>query len=179
MQIKTLIAYSTVSQAGYFFLIFALANTAATQAGWLLLFSHALAKATLFLAAGNLVRYAQSGAIGALKGSAQALPMTLFGALLAALSLAGLPPTGGFAGKWLLLQSALLEGQWLYAAVLIIGSLLAMGYLIKLLSHTLGAPEQPAAAAVPKPLEWVVLIGGVLCVALGFGAAWVIAKAGL
>ncbi|MGE4294638.1 MAG: complex I subunit 5 family protein [Campylobacterales bacterium] len=168
-RIKTLIAYSTVSQAGYFFLIFPLWSVGALQGGLMLIFSHALAKATLFLAAGNLILVSQSHRLGNLHGTARAAPKTVFGAALAAVSLAGLPPAAGFAGKWLMLQSALEAGAWHYAAVLIAGGLLAMGYLFKLLSHTLG---QSAATAqnLPPVLEWTVLSGGLLCLLGGFFA---------
>lgn len=171
VRIKTLIAYSTVSQAGYFFLIFALGGSVAAQGGLLMVFSHALAKATLFLAAGNLILISGGHTLSALRGTARAAPLTLFGAALAAISLAGLPPTGGFAGKWLMLQSALGSGQWFYAAVLIIGSLLAMGYLMRLLGHTLGPGGAEAMRPAPVGLEWTVLIGGLLCLALGFTAS--------
>ena len=53
-RLKMLIAYSTVSQLGYLFLVFPLASVIAWKAGLYLLLSHAFAKAAMFLAAGNI-----------------------------------------------------------------------------------------------------------------------------
>jgi len=52
---------------------------------------------------------------------------------LAGVSLMGLPPSGGFSAKWLLLQSALASGQWHWAVALIGGGALTAGYIFRVL----------------------------------------------
>ena len=48
-------------------------------------------------------------------GAARALPMTFLTLGLGGLSLMGLPPSGGFAAKWLLLRASVASGQWIWA----------------------------------------------------------------
>ncbi|HRT09253.1 MAG TPA: proton-conducting transporter membrane subunit [Candidatus Paceibacterota bacterium] len=175
-RLKLLVAYSTVAQLGYLFLLFPLA--AVREGGWLawnggLLFlaAHACAKTALFLTAGNILQAAGHDRIKGLDGMTQVLPVSAFAFGLAGLSLAGLPPSSGFAGKWLLLSASLAQGQWWWAAVILGGSLLAAAYVMRVLSH---AFTQVALATKPRPLpavqEWTALVLAALAVGLGLAA---------
>lgn len=137
-QLKLLVAYSTVAQLGYLLLLFPLAigtseeaARLAWQGGWLQLTSHALAKAAMFLAAGNLVLAMGRPDLPGLHGVGRYLPFSLLGFGLAGVSLMGLPPSGGFMAKWLLLQSAFISGQWWWILVLLSGSGLSAIYIFK------------------------------------------------
>ena len=66
--------------------------------------SHAFAKAAMFMAAGLIAEALGHDRIAELGGIGRALPMTVFAFGLGGLSLMGLPPSGGFAAKWLLLH---------------------------------------------------------------------------
>jgi multicomponent Na+:H+ antiporter subunit D len=50
----------------------------------------------------------------------------------------GVPPSGGFAAKWLLLLASAKEGQWCWALVMLAGGLLAGGYVFIVLGKALG-----------------------------------------
>ncbi|SFC01322.1 Formate hydrogenlyase subunit 3/Multisubunit Na+/H+ antiporter, MnhD subunit [Marinospirillum celere] len=137
-ELKMLVAYSTVAQLGYLMLIFPLmvgvsptAAQLAWEGGWLQLIAHALAKAAMFLAAGNLVLAMRRPDIIGLHGVGRFLPFSLLGFGLAGVSIMGLPPSGGFMAKWLLLQSALASGQWWWLLVLAGGSALSAVYIFK------------------------------------------------
>ena len=137
---KLLIAYSTVAQIGYLFLMFPLASSALTRqprgnvawtGGWIQLFSHAFAKAAMFMAAGLIAEALGHDRIADLDGIGRALPMTVLAFGIAGISLMGVPPSGGFVAKWLLLIASAQEGQWWWALVIIIGGLLAGAYVIR------------------------------------------------
>jgi multicomponent Na+:H+ antiporter subunit D len=137
-RLKMLVAYSSVSQLGYIFLLFPLTFEVAdrvaelaTQGVMLHMISHALAKAALFLAAGNLILAVGDGRIVALAGAGRYLPLSLFGFGLAGVSIMGLPPSGGFTAKWLLLQAAWQSAQWGWALVVLVGGLLSALYVFK------------------------------------------------
>mgnify|MGYP001027023454 FL=1 len=175
-RLKLLVAYSTVAQLGYLVLVFPLAlgqreGFTAWGGAALLLLAHATAKAGMFLSAGAILKVARHDGVAGIDGVAQAMPVTTFAFALAGMSLIGLPPTGGFAGKWLLLNAALATGQWWWAAVLLAGSLLAAAYTVRVLTHAFTRlPGEPPACAVPARLEWSALALAVTALALGFAA---------
>ena len=156
-RLKPMIAYSTVAQLGYLMIALPLAagETAGTVGGALtaavlLTASHAAAKASMFLCAGSLLAAYGHDRIDALGGFGARLPLTAASFALATLSLVGLPPTGGFVGKYLLVESALRAGAWVTIAVVLAGSLLAAMYLFHVLSRAfVEAPEAPGAATAP------------------------------
>ena len=171
-RLKLLIAYSTVAQIGYLFIAFPLAALAALST-WnavaYLALSHALAKAAMFLAAGNVLRFGGHDHITDLDRVVQRLPLTAGAFALAGVSIMGLPPSGGFVGKWLLIETALKQGRWGLVTVMILGSLLAASYVFKVLGHSFTAADvlhEPRA--VPKSMEWAALLLAIAAVLLGF-----------
>jgi multicomponent Na+:H+ antiporter subunit D len=178
VRMKLLVAYSTVAQLGYLFLMVPLAggggaaqpwDAGAWSGGVLHAVSHAFAKAAMFLAAGLFLRAAGHDRIAELRGMGAALPMVTLAFGLAGLSLLGLPPSGGFIAKWLLLTTAMASGQWWWALVMFAGGLLAAGYVFRALTPLLARTEAPVLPGrpVPRHQQWAVL-GLALCsVALG------------
>jgi multicomponent Na+:H+ antiporter subunit D len=173
-RLKLLVAYSTVAQIGYLFLMFPLATGAAAQVGaWtggiLQAISHAAAKAAMFMAAGLIAQALGHDRIAGLAGIGRALPMTVLAFSLGGLSLIGLPPSGGFAAKWLLLSAAIDSGQWWWGLVVVMGGLLTGGYVFRVLAPALAEPvdRTQAFAPVPRGREMVVLALAVLSMVLG------------
>lgn len=170
-RVKLLVAYSTVAQIGYLFLAFPLAAKAGGivwNAVVYLMISHALAKSAMFLAAGNLLHFGGHDRIKDLDRVAQRAPLTIAAFALAGVSIMGLPPSGGFIGKWLLLEEALSQGRWGLALVMLIGGLLAATYIFKVLGHAFTQASVPHAAhEIPVSMEWVALLLAIASVALG------------
>ena len=176
-RLKLLIAYSTIAQIGYLFFIFPLASgdaaselwsSVAWTGGWLQLFSHAFAKAAMFMAAGLMAEALGHDRIADLSGVGRALPITVFAFGLAGLSLMGVPPSGGFVAKWLLLSATIMEGQWWWAAVMLVGGLLAGGYVFMVLGKALSmnAPLT-LSAPIARHREVLVLAVALCAVLLG------------
>jgi len=175
-RLKLVVAYSTVAQLGYLFLVFPLGlGQPQGFTAWggvaLLILAHALAKAAMFLSTGAILKGSAHDGVSGIDGAAQALPVTIFAFGLAGASLIGLPPTGGFAAKWLLLNAAIAGGQWWWAAVLVAGSLLAAAYTFRVLAHAFTRlPGALPDCAVPARLEWSALALAVLALLLGLFA---------
>ena len=152
-RLKLLVAYSTVAQIGYLFLLFPLASglhpwTADGWSGGLMqTLAHAFAKAAMFLAAGLLAESLGHDRIAKFAGAARAMPLTFLTLGLGGLSLMGLPPSGGFAAKWFLLRASVASGQWLWALVVVAGGLLAAGYVYRILAPALS--DAPIVLAAP------------------------------
>jgi formate hydrogenlyase subunit 3/multisubunit Na+/H+ antiporter MnhD subunit len=178
-RLKLLIAYSTVSQLGYLFIAFPLAFAGGSEQAWgAVLFiaaGHACAKISMFMAAGSILLHVGHDRIYELAGVRASLPVTAFAYAAAGVNLMGLPPSGGFVGKWLMLIAALQSGQWLPAVVLMAGSLLAAAYVFKVISQLFIIPpgteifERHRMAAL---LEWPALALALLSLLMGLAASY-------
>jgi len=175
-RLKLLIAYSTVAQIGYLFLAFPLASIIGWKAAFYMLLSHAVAKTAMFMAAGNILFYGGHDRIADLDRVAQRLPLTLGAFALAGVSLMGLPPSGGFIAKWLLLEAAIHSGQWWWGIILIVGGLLAGAYVFKVIGYAFTKSDLPHESRfVPTRMGWVTLIMALLAIVLGLVAPWLLA----
>jgi multicomponent Na+:H+ antiporter subunit D len=175
-RLKLLIAYSTVAQIGYLFVLFPLAGPSgwgsdAWSGGVIQAFSHAFAKAAMFLSAGTLAYAVGDDGIDSLGGVTRHLPLSVLAFGLAGVSLIGLPPSGGFTAKWLLLLAAFGSGQWWHALAILVGSLLAAGYVFRVVQVALGAGQERAARLAPRRLEVASLTLALIALLLGFASA--------
>ena len=131
--LKKRLAYSTVSQISYILLGLSIMSTEGFKGGMLQLLSHAVSKGCLFLVAGIFICKLGKRDVTELRGSGKEMPVTLWCFMLASLSLVGIPPMGGFTGKWLLAGAALGDGMGILSVlppvVLLISALLTAGYL--------------------------------------------------
>jgi len=172
-RLKMLIAYSTVAHLGYLFLAFPLGTVIAWKGALYLLLSHALAKAAMFMAAGNILHFEGHDRIADLDRVAQRLPLTLTAFALAGVSIMGLPPSGGFIGKWMLLDAALRTGQWWWVVIMILGGLLAAAYVFKVVGYAFTqAGVLRETRKVPVTMAWAALALAVAATLLGLVAVW-------
>jgi formate hydrogenlyase subunit 3/multisubunit Na+/H+ antiporter MnhD subunit len=157
-RLKLLVAYSTVAQVGYLFLIFPLARGDAMATVWaaalLFMVAHACGKAAMFLVAGTIHYTAGHDRISQMAGAGGPIGVLAVIFSLASLSIIGLPPSGGFFAKWLLLNAALGTEQWWYCPVILAGSLLAAGYVTRVLSWAFLDVERSHYPAIPRIMSW-------------------------
>lgn len=176
-RVKLIVAYSTVAQIGYLFLVFPLAGGGSEDQPWaagawngavFLALSHGLAKAAMFLAVGQWMKVRGSDCLDEMEGLATAMPMTAFAFALSSITIVGLPPSGGFTAKYLVMTSAFAAGQWVWALVMACGGLLAAAYLYRPMAVVfrradLSAFRLPSRAqqAVPLALAGAAIILGI------------------
>ncbi|MDN5938073.1 MAG: monovalent cation/H+ antiporter subunit D family protein [Salinisphaera sp.] len=128
--LKSRLAYSTISQLAYVVLGATLATTLGIVGGALHIVMHAAGKITLFFCAGAIYTAAHKTCVSELDGLGRAMPITFAAFAVAALSIVGLPPAGGTWSKWYLMLAAADAGHWVLIAVLAVSSLLSLGYLL-------------------------------------------------
>jgi len=133
MDIKRLLAYSSVAQIGYMALGIGLASTAGVMATLLHLFNHALMKGALFMAVGAIIYRLGSCRMDNINGLGRVMPWTFGAVIIGGLSLVGIPGTAGFVSKWYLILAALEQQAWISVAVILVGSLLAVVYVGKII----------------------------------------------
>ncbi|HWU65042.1 MAG TPA: hydrogen gas-evolving membrane-bound hydrogenase subunit E, partial [Ensifer sp.] len=97
--LKLMLAYTTVASLGLLVMMTGFGTPHALQGAALYLLAHALFKGALFMVAGAIDHEAGTRDITRLGGLWRAMPVTFAAALLAALSMGGLPPFLGFLAK--------------------------------------------------------------------------------
>ncbi|HQR09997.1 MAG TPA: proton-conducting transporter membrane subunit [Casimicrobiaceae bacterium] len=151
-RLKLLIAYSTLAQIGYLFLMFPLAFDAAAgridsggalTAGMLQAMAHATAKAAMFMAAGSIYAALGHDRIAGLAGIARALPVSVLAFGIGGVALMGVLPSGAYLAKKLLLGAAAGSGQWWWDAVLQAGGVLTTSYVVLVLACALRRADEP------------------------------------
>jgi NADH-quinone oxidoreductase subunit L len=140
-EIKKVLAYSTVSQIGYMMMALGIAGLSADfiagySAGLFQLMSHAIFKASLFLAAGWVIHVTETRFMDEMGGIAKAMRLTSVSMLLAGLSLIGIPPFGGFWTKDSILSSAFQSSQFVFYGIGLATVLLTAFYTTRMLGIT-------------------------------------------
>ena len=150
VELKKILAYSTVSQIGYMMLGLGLsgfsegAYVAGLTAGIFHLMSHALFKAALFLCAGSVIHSIHSIYTFDMGGLRKYMPKTYLLMLIATISLTGFPPFSGFWSKDAVFIAALAAGTPLAYLLLAVGGIsaaLTMAYSIRYMYVTFIAHE--------------------------------------
>ena len=127
--VKHIFAYSSVAQIGYMIVGYSISTTTGLMATLLHLFNHALMKSALFLALGAVMYRIGSVQLNQFQGLGRQMPFTMAAIVVGGLSLIGVPLTVGFVSKWYLVLAALENGWWPVAALILLGSLLAIVYV--------------------------------------------------
>ena len=140
--LKKRIAYSSVSQVSYMIFGLMLLTPEGVVGALLQLVAHAFAKSSLFLSAGIVIYFRLPHSnyhyVDQLRGVGKDLPVVMVGFTVGSLSLIGVPPSGGFVGKWYLAVGALEPGLgWLGLSgviVLLVSAVLTAGYLLPIVT---------------------------------------------
>ena len=174
-RLKLLVAYSTVAQLGYLFLYFPMSRSSGIlSAVSVFILAHALAKAAMFLAAGNILCCLAHDRIQALGRIAGRSPLSLAAFGIAGVCIMGLPPSGNFIAKWLLIEAAFESGAWGFAVVIVAGSLLSAAYVFRVIGYAF-TPEHGSdggigitgsMARVPFLLSLLALLLGLIAAPL-------------
>ncbi|MEU6628719.1 Na+/H+ antiporter subunit A [Streptomyces parvus] len=147
--LKLVLAYGTVSQLGFLTLLAGTGNRDAALAAVAMILGHALFKAPLFLVTGIVDHATGTRDLRRLSGVGRSLPYVAGVAVLAAASMAALPPLLGFAAKEAAFE-ALLHGsaadRWALAVV-VAGSALTTAYTLRFVwgafARKPGVPDTP------------------------------------
>jgi len=180
-RLKLLVAYSTIAQIGYLFLMFPLAfdaiggtlvHGAALTAGLLQAVSHATAKAGMFMAAGLIYAALGHDRIADLAGVARAMPVTVLAFAVAGLALMGVVPSGAYLAKKLLLDAADGSGQWWWTIVLQGGAAFTAGYVVLVMVNVLRRRPGPLTLVkrVSRRSEVAALVLAACSLLLGLAA---------
>ena len=183
INLKRMLAYSSVSQMGYIMLAFGL-SISTTSALWggltpalMHVLNHALMKGCLFMVAGAFIYKAELWNITDLRGLGRKMPFTCAAFILAAISMIGVPPSVGFVSKVYLIFAIVEQGNFIFMAVVLLSTLLNLVYfwrVIEMLYMKVGEKGPHAEYAVKVKRDEIpllmlipVLLLAVLCIVMG------------
>ncbi|MBW1603963.1 Na+/H+ antiporter subunit A [Streptomyces sp. JJ66] len=171
--LKRLLAYGTISELGLMIALLGTGTRTAALAGVLLLLAHALFKASLFMVVGVLDHQAGTRDVRELSGVGAALPVLCGVAVLAAASMAKLPPLLGFLAQDGALEAYLhspVGGHFWALAAVFGGSVLTVTYTARAVWGAFARkPDAAGPTPVQRPAAGFVAPGAVLAV-LGLAA---------
>lgn len=132
---KRMIAYSSVSHAGYLGLIFFGANSLSLYNLAFYLFAYSLATIGVFLTLIWVEKIKRETSIEAFKGLAKTEPLAAVATAVSLLSMAGIPLTAGFVGKFSIFAQAMTAPRVgpLLVLIAVIGSALSIAYYLKVI----------------------------------------------
>jgi NADH:ubiquinone oxidoreductase subunit 5 (subunit L)/multisubunit Na+/H+ antiporter MnhA subunit len=126
----------------------------------------------MFMAAGLIYKGLGHDRIGSLAGVGRLLPISVLTFVLAGLALTGLPPSGAYVAKKLMLDSAAASGQWWWDLAMQAGGFLTAAYVVLVLIHALVPASEPVQfkARVSRLAELSALALAFCSLLLGFAA---------
>jgi formate hydrogenlyase subunit 3/multisubunit Na+/H+ antiporter MnhD subunit len=184
---KRLLGYHAVSQVGYMVLGIGTGTPIGIAGGIFHMLNHAIYKACLFLAAGNVESKTKTSELDALGGLSKFMPLTYISCLIASLSISGVPPFNGFVSKWMVYQGLIFTlqapGSRLQVAISILclaaamfGSGLTLASFMKLIHATfLGQLKNSRTHELKNEVDWQMwlppLLLAIICIIFGVFAS--------
>ena len=170
--IKRLLAYSTVAQLSYVVMAAAILKPLAEIGAAVHMVAHAFGKITLFFAAGAIYVAAKKTEVHELRGIGRRMPWTMGAFTIGALSMIGVPPTGGFVSKWFILAGAFQDDNYVAIATIIASTALNAAYFLPIiyLAWFMKEKEPPAIdhGEAPRPAVIALTITAALTILFFF-----------
>lgn len=129
--VKRLLAYSSISQIGYVILGVGMGTAYALAATFVYLVNHAVAKSMLFLTAGGIIHHARTRDMRKMGGMVKTAPLMSGIFLIGSMSIAGLPPMGGFIAKFVLFDAGLLGEYYIPIIIALLFAILTLFYMFR------------------------------------------------
>jgi hydrogenase-4 component F len=158
--IKRLLGYHSVEHVGIVALGLGFGGRIGTYAALLHVVNHGITKALAFFAAGKAIARYGSRDMRVIRGLLTVAPVGATLLMLAALSLAGVPPFSIFVSELMVLRAGIGQGHWVAIAIFLAMVVIIFAGLL----HHAGSMAfgEPTAAATREPESWSPLIGMML-----------------
>ena len=165
--IKRMLAYSSIGQAGYILIGFVAGDSIGMAGVFYYVLAYALMNLGAFGCVTLISKCLKSDEIGAYAGLYKTNPFPAFMLTVFLLSLAGVPPLAGFFGKFLVFAAAVQSRLFFLALMAVINSVIAAFFYMKIIQtmYLRECPEtRPAAPSTCLNTALLILLAGVLIV---------------
>lgn len=179
--IKRLLAYSGIAHMGYVTIALAVFGREALAAVIVYFFTYVVSNAGAFAAVSALYRdETKPHPVGLLAGEGRRTPFPSAVLALCLFSLAGIPATAGFIGKFFIFKSAIEQGLYALAIIGVVNSLVSIGYYLRVvyvlyMRDPLEA-ERPPALAPADRLALGLCAAGILVLGIFPAGLWDLAR---
>ena len=154
---KKLLAYSSIGQLGYIITGLAIGTPLSISAALFLTVMHGIFKAMLFFSVGAIQYRTGTTNLNEISGLIRKMPLTYITALFGIITVSGVPPLAGFAGKWMLYESLIQSDHYFLVVVIFFASTAAFLYLYRFIfSPFLGQEEKETKDVKEAPLRMTV-----------------------
>ena len=130
---KRLLAYSSISHAGYMLFAIVSLGSASENAIFIYALAYSLASVTAFGILILVKAKTGSDAIDSFNGLSKTNPFLALALTIAMLSFAGIPATAGFIGKFYMFSTALSHAHIWLVAIAVVNAIIAMYYYFKVI----------------------------------------------
>ncbi len=154
---KRLIAYSSVGAMGY--ILFALSMN--SKLGMLIalyyMVLHFIYKTMLFISAAGVIHRTKTREMYQLGGLIKNMPVSFVVVLIGIITLAGMPPLAGFAGKWMFYNAVIMNEWYIQGMMVFFSGIVAFLYLYKLIASVfLGQLKDNLRQVKEAPLVYLI-----------------------
>ncbi len=174
--IKRLLAYSGIAQAGFLLIAVAAADGQGLSAVGLYLLLYVFANVGAFLCVYAVGEATDSHALENYDGLSRRAPLLSFAMLLFLLSLAGIPPLAGFVGKFLLFAAGMGAGLWWLVLMGAVMSTVSLYYYLLVAKRMyIHAPSEGAGRLrVPAPVSIAIGVCAAMTAIIGlYPGPWI------
>ena len=150
--VKRLLAYSSIAQAGYILLGLLSGTANGMSTALFYAFAYVVMNSAAFLVLTLVAKSAghDNPQVSHFDGLAERSPFLALLLLLSLLSLAGIPPLLGFTGKWILFTAAMEKGHWFLVLWAVLNSVVSLFYYLTIVKHVyLEKPKNTTPLVVP------------------------------
>jgi NADH-quinone oxidoreductase subunit N len=173
--LKRLLAWSSVAQAGYLLAGVVIGTRAGLEATVIYLAVYLVMNLAAFAVVAARERETPFGDhIDAVTGIGGTRPLLAWPMTIAMLSLAGIPATGGFIGKFALIEAVTEDGYAWLGVVIVLGSAVSLAYYLRVIVAMWMRPApvgSPAAAAARPAGARPLLAGGAVSMGVDGGGS--------
>jgi multicomponent Na+:H+ antiporter subunit D len=163
--LKRMFAYGGIGHIGLILVGASLGNSTGFAGAMFYLINDAVMQAALFMFAGAVLHYHGARTLEDLRGVGRRSPILTFGLVVVAVSMVGLPPTGGFFGKWNIILGALEAQHYLAAFAVVASTLLTLAYFVKIFGAWFHQPAGPESEP-PQVSGFIGVSVGVISIAI-------------
>lgn len=167
--LRRMFAYGGIGHVGLILIGVSLGNPTGFAGGVFYLLNDAVMQATLFMIAGAVAHYHGANTLDDLRGISKHSPWLTGGLVVTAIAMVGLPPTGGFFGKWNIVLGALEAQHYLAAFAVVASTLLTLAYFVRILTNWFHQPDavESEPLVVARPLSFSLGVMVVAMIVLG------------